>query len=406
MVSKKSQLAPKDPSYIDLFAGCGGLSYGLMQAGWRGLFAVERSDMAFATLRHNLISKHNHFLWPDWLPQRPYSIETLLRSYRSDLQRLRGRVPLVVGGPPCQGFSTAGMRQESDQRNSLVMAYLRFVSLVEPDFILFENVRGITMPFSNSDLAQTSYADRITKRLRRIGYMDAAFRLVDFSDFGVPQKRVRFILVASRHGFAHEFFEYIESCRAEFLKEKGLRASTPTRFAIGDLECKHGTMTCDESPSFDSGMYGRASTNYQRAMRDSEGFPNSHRFARHTQATTKTFERILKHAVPNERIQGEARKQFDLKKRNATLLDGDSPSPTLLSIPDDYIHYSEPRILTVREYARLQSFPDSFVFKGNYTTGGPARRTAVPRYTQIANAIPPLFAELAGRVLKSMVSNE
>ena len=85
-----------------------------------------------------------------------------------------------------------------------------------------------------------------------------------------------------------------------------------------------------------------------------------------------------------------------------TPLAKDKPSPTLTTLPDDYIHYSEPRILTVREYARLQSFDDSFEFTGKYTTGGDRRKKEVPRYTQIGNAIPPLFGELAGEVFLQM----
>ena len=78
------------------------------------------------------------------------------------------------------------------------------------------------------------------------------------------------------------------------------------------------------------------------------------------------------------------------------------PTPTLTTLPDDYIHYSEPRILTVREYARIQSFPDDYVFCGKYTTGGKRRVLEVPRYSQIGNAIPPLFGELAGKALMEM----
>ena len=86
------------------------------------------------------------------------------------------------------------------------------------------------------------------------------------------------------------------------------------------------------------------------------------------------------------------------------LIDPKKPCPTLTTLPDDYIHYSEPRVLTVREYARLQSFPDGYVFLAKYTTGGNLRATDVPRYTQIGNAIPPLFMEQAGYVLKDMIS--
>jgi DNA (cytosine-5)-methyltransferase 1 len=95
-----------------------------------------------------------------------------------------------------------------------------------------------------------------------------------------------------------------------------------------------------------------------------------------------------------------------LKKRSITPLAGDDVCPTITSLPDDYIHYSEPRIMTVREYARIQSFPDNFEFKGKYTSGGKRRKMEVPRYTQIGNAIPPLFAEQAGLVLKEICLND
>jgi DNA (cytosine-5)-methyltransferase 1 len=93
-----------------------------------------------------------------------------------------------------------------------------------------------------------------------------------------------------------------------------------------------------------------------------------------------------------------------MRKKTIIPLNGDTQCPTLTTLPDDYIHYCEPRILTVREYARIQSFPDWFEFKSTYTTGGRHRRQEVPRYTQAANAVPPLFAELCGHVLKAIVS--
>ena len=95
--------------------------------------------------------------------------------------------------------------------------------------------------------------------------------------------------------------------------------------------------------------------------------------------------------------------KFNLKKQVIVPLAGDKPCNTLTTLPDDYIHYSEPRILTVREYARIQTFDDTFEFKDNYTTGGTRRREQVPRYTQGGNAVPPLFAELAGVLLKAMI---
>jgi DNA (cytosine-5)-methyltransferase 1 len=114
--------------YIDIFAGCGGLSLGLHNAGWKGIFAIEKNRMAFITLKHNLIEKKDHFEWPSWLPVTEHDINEVLKNYKGELEKLRGNVDLVAGGPPCQGFSTAGRRDEHDERNNLVDSYIEFIS--------------------------------------------------------------------------------------------------------------------------------------------------------------------------------------------------------------------------------------------------------------------------------------
>ena len=134
----------KKYTVIDLFAGCGGLSLGLYQAGWQGLFAIEKNAFAFETLKHNLIDNKQHFAWPDWLPQTHHDINEVLDNYENQLKALRGKVDLVAGGPPCQGFSMAGQRMEDDIRNQLVFSYIRFIDFVRPKMILFENVKGFT----------------------------------------------------------------------------------------------------------------------------------------------------------------------------------------------------------------------------------------------------------------------
>ena len=106
--------------YIDIFAGCGGLSTGLTNAGWTGLFAVEKNADAFSTLKHNLIDKNNHFFWPSWLSVKEWNINTLIRKHADDLRALQGKVTLVAGGPPCQGFSLAGKRDKNDKRNESI----------------------------------------------------------------------------------------------------------------------------------------------------------------------------------------------------------------------------------------------------------------------------------------------
>ena len=127
--------------YIDLFSGCGGLALGLHNAGWKGLFAVEKSKDAFSTLEHNLINKNSNFAWPDWLPKKNHDINNIIEEHEESLKSLRGKISLVAGGPPCQGFSMAGRRKEEDDRNKLIDSYIKFIELVQPQILFFENVR-------------------------------------------------------------------------------------------------------------------------------------------------------------------------------------------------------------------------------------------------------------------------
>lgn len=392
-----------DPTYIDLFSGCGGLSLGFYKAGWRGLFAVEKDKMAFETLKYNLICNRKHFLWPCWLPQKNHDIRKLIKEYEPQLRRLRGEVTLVAGGPPCQGFSLAGRRKEGDSRNKLVDLYLDFVKIVKPRMVFFENVRGFTVGFKKKNSRGEAYSDYVVQKLRKTGY-DVEAKIIDFSDFGIPQRRKRFILVGLRGGSAKVFFENLVNKKAQFLKRKGLGSKVTVKEAISDLERENGEVISKTFKAFMEGCYSKPMTNYQKLLRTGSGIgqPDSHRFPRHGGKTIRRFEFILKNCHKNKPLTSEIKQKFGLRKKSIIPLDGRDASPTLTTLPDDYIHYAEPRILTVREYARIQSFDDWFEFKGKYTTGGKLRKKEVPRYTQVGNAIPPIFAELSGIVLKGL----
>ena len=175
--------------------------------------------------------------------------------------------------------------------------------------------------------------------------------------------------------------------------------------AIGDLEKKHGVVKNKEYTNFFDGTYGQIENSYQRLMRSNvsaTALPDSHRFANQKEKTVDLLKELMKVSEMSFRITPQQNLVKGLKKRGITPLKPDTICPTITSIPDDYIHYSEPRIMTVREHARIQSFPDDFEFKGKYTTGGQLRKSEVPRYTQVANAIPPIFAEQVGLVLKEV----
>ncbi|WP_111672694.1 DNA cytosine methyltransferase [Algoriphagus litoralis] len=401
----------KKPTYIDLFAGCGGLSLGLHNAGWKGLFAIEKSPDAFETLEYNLINKKSHFDWPDWLPQQSHDINDVLKNHKVQLANLRGEVDMVVGGPPCQGFSTAGRRKEDDVRNGLIRSYLRFIMHVRPKLIFFENVKGFTQKFEKNKSKGIAYSSYVKRVLNWFGY-EVDGKMVDFSKYGIPQKRTRFILVAVRRDVIQDeatvaqlFFNPILEGVRDFLTDRKLPLKANLKQALSDLFYANGQVPCKDRDNFKAGVYGKLSSGYQRYMRSgvSDEELDSHSFPKHKPETIEKFRRILEVGERNKSLSKSVRQELGINKHVTIPLDASKPSPTLTTLPDDYVHYGEPRILTVREYARIQSFPDCYKFRRKYTTGGKERVNQVPRYSQIGNAIPPLFGEQAGFCLKRII---
>ena len=253
-------------TYIDLFAGCGGMSLGLHNAGWKGLFAIEKDSMAFETLKFNLIDRLKHFNWPSWFPIKNHDIREVIKNYSDKLLKLQGRVDLVVGGPPCQGFSTAGKRDEKDERNKMIDLYIGFINLVQPKMLFFENVRGFTIGFKKKNSRGKAYSDYVWKKLEKLGY-DIYGEILDFSEFGVPQRRKRFILVGIRGGDPRQFFNKVISDRVQFLQQRGLREKVTINEAISDLVRSNGEIDSINFNKFKEGVYSAAKSNYQRFLR-------------------------------------------------------------------------------------------------------------------------------------------
>lgn len=396
--------------YIDIFAGCGGLSLGLQNSGWKGLFAIEKNKDAFSTLKFNLLNDRSHFSWPEWLAKKEYDINEILKKYSDRLNELKGKVSLVAGGPPCQGFSMAGKRNCKDERNKLVKSYIEFISIVQPESIIFENVHGFTVNFAKNEKGSIKkYSDYVVNKLSELGY-NTDFKIINISDYGVPQNRRRFILIAMRNHNPEAVFKILEKNKVNFCKSKGISTTTSVKEALSDLLKTNGVCQSPDSKNFLAGLYGNVNSGYQNLMRQNLTNKNkavdSHRFVNHSEQIIKLHNDLQKYAPRGKRITPKDNIVENLKRRGVAVLDATSKSPTLTSIPDEIVHYSEPRILTVREYARLQSFPDWYEFKGKYTSGGKRRKQEVPRYTQIGNAVPPLFAEQIGIALKEVLENE
>lgn len=382
-----------------------------MASGWKGLFAIERDENAFSSLFENSIrpGAPNRFSWPKWLAKTPHGVEDVLTTHRDQLIALRGKVDLLAGGPPCQGFSAAGRRLANDPRNQLTASYLNLVSLICPKIVLIENVKGIAVDFEDSKSAsgRINYAHDIILELSRDYHVHT--EIINTSSFGVPQNRKRFFIIALKKDEifmqSETPFQHLERLRPSFLNSKGITVPVSAKEAISDLEItRNGLRPSTETILFEEIAYQGPQTSYQRLMNGQIGNGVTDlRLARHRPDIKSRFEKLIElcHADGrlNTSISPELRASFGLKKCAIRVLDPDSPSPTITSMPDDLIHYSEPRTLTVRENARLQSFPDAFVFKGKYTTGGDRRKHEVPRFTQVANAVPPLMAQAIGTAL-------
>ncbi len=403
-------------TFVDVFAGCGGLSLGLLRAGFKGLFAVEKDVYAFETLSNNLMGQHHGlaFDWPAWLPHSALCVKTLLSDYRDFLSELAGKVDVLAGGPPCQGFSSAGRRDINDPRNSLMQEYLQLVSIIRPKVVLMENVRGFTVDFkSNPGEAAVNFSARLEAELGK--HYHVFSRMLDASHYGVPQARQRFILLAVSREHSpscpRDPFVILNEQKNRFLRGKGLMGETAASAALSDLELiRHGRTPSKDSPGFEEIICGEPKTAFQRYSRDGHtGRVTDTRLAKHRPEISLRFSEIITMCKAQGRLNvslgRQMRETFGLRKQALRVLDPYQPAPTITSMPDDLLHYAEPRTLTVRENARLQSFPDWFEFSGKYTSGGNRRRTEIPRFTQVANAVPPLLGEVLGNTVNILLSS-
>jgi DNA (cytosine-5)-methyltransferase 1 len=410
--------------YIDFFSGCGGLSLGLGWAGWDGVFAIEKDPMAYSSFDHNLVDEnapYRHFReWPSWLPRTAHTIEDVLEDSNilEHLKKLSGEVTLVAGGPPCQGFSVAGARNGNDPRNLLVFKQIKAIQLLKPMFAVIENVEGFEKKFVNrpSDDVTLSVAEEAMFELRNIGYCVGKV-VINAADYGVPQLRKRVILFAISK-------EYIpEICVEDLLKdvlgniavsqrtELGLPVSRYVNVgeALGDLA---GSVIVPdpEFPAYQTCKYKSASSSYQKLMRKNtlnQEVPSSHRFNKHGDKIVALYTKAIE-TQPAGRISKEFLFENGCHSNKRYVLDVRRPCSTVTTAPEELIHFSSPRCVTLREMARLQSFPDDFKFYGRYTLNGPSRGVDVPRNAQIGNAIPPLVGRALGQalsVIKQMIES-
>lgn len=395
-------------------------------AGWQGVFAIEKASDAFKTFEANFLSgpASIRFGWPEWLEKRAHSIEEVLRDHEADIRRLEGSIDVVAGGPPCQGFSFAGRRNKNDPRNRLFEQYVQFVSDVRPKAVVLENVNGMQIAHGASKRGNAvrpgpkpkSYYQKLVEALDGIGYVAEGW-IVNAADYGVPQHRPRLVVV----GFRRQLNKRLEggiSSVIDYIRESGMRQrhefGFPERLsakdAISDLEIRGRPLLECVDPCSPKGFfvpaYDGPTTGYQRWANQGTGKDamDSTRLARHREMVLERFEAILRECRKGVSVSDADRARLGMLKHRTVPMAPDKPAPTVTTLPDDVLHYSEPRILSVRECARLQSFPDWFRFHGKYTTGGERRKRDCPRYTQVGNAVPPLLSRAVGLAVRQILA--
>ena len=408
---------------VDLFAGCGGLTRGLQDSGFRCLAFNEINKDAADSFAMN---------FPNALRlEGDISSAVSNQIIEEKILPLAGNsgVDLVCGGPPCQGFSGIGHRRSFNVEkadiptNHLFQEMIRVIEKIQPKSFLFENVQGLlSSKWTNQGVKGEIFRDVWDAFSSIDGYV-AQPTLIHAYGFGVPQNRPRVMIMGIRKDIllksrliASDFDASVSSENFQkqlrnnggFFPTWGQSTAPTIPEAISDLEYDDWT---------EAELFHRfpPQSKYQKAMRKKLGRVfktqkiSDHVVSKHSQKVRDRFQYMIDHSITNIRdLPDEMKtKKFSQKLLPVNWGDG-SPTITCCSNSDDYIHYSMPRALSVREWARLQTFPDHHLFSGPRTTGG-ARRAGnpdkgiwdreVPKYTQIGNAVPPMLARAIGDTL-------
>lgn len=397
-------------TFIDLFAGCGGLSLGLERAGFTPLLVNELNPDALSTY---LLNRRDEF---PWLCDNNVSNvkdlvldENLLDRFHASIRRdlgvdiYKGELDLICGGPPCQGFSGIGIRRSySVEKKQLPSNYLYqdmafLINKIRPKIFLFENVRGLLSSRWTDNGEKGEIFRDVLKTFRDIGAYHVRYKLVHAKDYGVPQNRPRILIVGLRKDvFPEPSTKSDDAVLAGFLPKPigGYPTIEELLSDLVDTRYVRGTVT---------ETYPRAPQNsvqrQLRTKRDGTVFAagdavSEMEYSNHSDYIVEKFTEMIRNG-------GEIPERFRTKKFAQKVLPRtwgkDGPTITACSAPDDYVHFCQPRSLTVREWARLQTFPDWYVFAGKRTTGGLRRAgnpreglfdRELPKYTQIGNAVP------------------
>lgn len=359
---------------IDLFAGCGGFSTGFEMAGYKIPLAVEKDEWASETYMKN--HPKTKVVTADIIQVK--DLDSLLPK---EGMKIEG----IIGGPPCQGFSLSGNRDKKDPRNSLFMEFVRFVRHFQPKFFVMENVKGIlSMQTKSGEFVK----DVILSEYDKAGY-NVEIYVLNAAEYGVPQSRIRVFYIGLRKDIPYD---------RDKVEPKG--------FLFGDDQITIEQAIMD-LPQISAGEGCEVAeypcepqNEYQKWVRNGSTAVYNHIAMRHTARLIERFSHIQygqSVADVAEEFQQRQRGAADkisgkVYSQNNMRPYPDKPSPTVpASFQSNFVHPYINRNYTAREGARLQSFPDTYIFCGKRTTMSWEKNLS--QYQQIGNAVPPLLAK-------------
>ncbi len=354
---------------IDLFSGCGGLSLGFNMAGFNSIFATDIDNNCELTFRRNF-------------PQTPFLCQDIMNLTKEDILTNIGdkTVDVIIGGPPCQGFSLANKRRDNnntDPRNKLFYQYLKVLNWFKPRAFVFENVKGL-LSMQNGIVIK-----EILTSFSEAGY-NVDYQVLTASNYGVPQNRERVVIIGIRQDL---------NIYPTFPSPMNTPLVTVDD-AISDLPQIEAGQGQDGVPYLSDPC-----NDFQRKMRADSNLVYNHIAMRHTPRLIARFQAIK----PGQSLldvwdthgavkRGKPQEKSTIKfSQNNQRVYGNKPSPTIAaSFQSNFIHPHLNRNFTAREGARLQSFPDNFIFCGFRTKM--SWEKGLSQYQQIGNAVPPLMA--------------